>query len=157
MPGTPLRVTLLTLTLLSAVPARAGEDGPDLPRRFRDWTHVRSMVVTDGEHGMYGFHDVYANPAALAVLRGAGPRRYPDGAIFVVSIYEVVTKDGMTVAGPKRRDVLQVKDGRAAATGGWRFAAFDPAGKRIAIDGATCYGCHASARETDAVFAAFTR
>ena len=50
--------------------------------------------------------DHLANPPALQTLRSkARPVSYPDGATFVVSIYEVVTADGITRAGPKRRDV----------------------------------------------------
>lgn len=36
---------------------------------------------------MYGFHDVYANRAALPALRSGGqPAAHPDGAQFGVSI-----------------------------------------------------------------------
>jgi hypothetical protein len=159
MPRIALPTTALLLLALAAAPqAVAGEPAAALPKDFRSWTHVRSMVVTDGDHGMYGFHFVYANPAALKVLEGgAKPPRYPDGAVFVTSIFEVTTRDGMTVAGPKQRDVVQWKDAKAKATGGWRFAAFDPSGKRIAVDQGTCFGCHAAAKDTDFVFATFTR
>ena len=61
----------------------------------------------------------------------------------------------MTTAGPKRRDVLQVKDRRAAETGGWRFAAFDPDGKRIEVDEARCFSCHAHARASDFVLTSY--
>jgi len=146
------------LAILLATPmAIADEPSSVLPRNYRSWTHVSSMVVTDGEHGMYGFHNVYANPPAVARLQESRPRAYPDGATFVVSVYEVMTKDGLTSAGAKRRDVLQYKDAKATATGGWRFAAFDVSGRRIAIDPAACFGCHAAAKDADYVFATFTR
>jgi len=164
MPTTLRRIATRALILalvagaLAQTGARADEQGPPLPKDFRSWTHVRSMVVTDGDHGMYGFHDVYGNAAALKTLRSDSTApKYPDGAVFVVSIYEVVTRDGMTSAGAKRRDVVQLKDSKATATGGWRFGAFDPTGRRIAIDATACSACHAGAKDKDWVFAAFTR
>ncbi len=126
-----------------------------LPKGFRSWTHVKSMAVTDRGHGMYGFHNVYANPEALKGLR-ARTGRYPAGATFVVSIYEVERKETQIDAGAKRRDVVQIKDPTATATRGWRFASFDPGGKPIAIDVAGCVACHESAKSTDLVFATYT-
>jgi hypothetical protein len=115
------------------------------------------MVVTDAEDGMYGFHNVYANRAALKTLRSkARPVVFPDGAQFVISIFEVKQEKGLVVAGPKQRDVVQVKDRAAKGTGGWRFASFDPSGKPIAIDASSCSGCHAHALETDMVFTRYT-
>jgi hypothetical protein len=127
-----------------------------LPAGFRAWKHVRSLAVTDPEHGMYGFHEGYANEAALRGLRStARPVRYEEGATFVVSIYEIETRQGLTQAGGKRRDVVQVKDRTAHETGGWRFAAFDPAGKPIAVDAVACFGCHAAAPDADFVLTAY--
>jgi hypothetical protein len=54
---------------------------------------------------------------------------YPEGVQFVVSIFEVKQEKGLVVAGAKQRDVVQLKDRRAVATGGWRFASFDPRGQ----------------------------
>ena len=112
--------------------------------------HVRSIAVSDPDHAMYGFHDGYANPAAVRGLR-ASPVRFDDGATFVVSLYEVERRAGVTSAGAKRRTVLQVKDRSAVATGGGRFAAFDPDGAPIAVDEAACFACHARAKDRDYV------
>jgi hypothetical protein len=73
----------------------------------------------------------------------------------VVSIYDIAKEDGVTTAGAKRRTVVQVKDRSATATGGWRFAAFDPSGKPVPIDEASCFACHAAAKERDFVFTEF--
>jgi hypothetical protein len=132
------------------IASAAEPSGPPLPRGFRAWKHVRSLAVTDPEHPMHGFHDGYANDAALRGMR-AKPPRYEDGATFVVSIFEIAEQRGITTAGAKRRDVVQVKDRRATATGGWRFAAYDPAGRPIAVDEAACFSCHAAAKDTDHV------
>jgi cytochrome c553 len=153
------RSAVAALLLFAAAAARAEGPAPvALPKDFRSWTHVRSMVVTDPDEGMYGFHNVYANPAALKALRSEKtPVVYPDGATFVVSIFEVKQEKGLVVAGAKQRDVMQVKDAKAKATSGWRFASFDPSGKPIAIDAASCAACHTQAAATDMVFTRYTR
>lgn len=150
-----LSAAALAVVVSSGWIASAAEPaGPALPRGFRAWKHVRSIAVTDPEHPMYGFHDGYANDAAVSGLR-AKPPRYADGATFVVSIFEVSEQRGITTAGAKRRDVVQVKDRRAAETGGWRFAAFDAAGKPIAVDQAACFSCHRAAKDQDFVLTSF--
>lgn len=150
---------LVVAVALLGLAAPVHPEGPaplTLPLDFRSWTHVRSMVVTDPEEGMYGFHNVYANPAALKALRGQRkPVVYPDGATFVVSIFEVKQEKGLVVAGTKQRDVVQVKDGKSRKTGGWRYASFDPAGKAIAVDATSCAACHTQAAASDMVFTRF--
>jgi hypothetical protein len=136
--------------------AHAGEARATLPKDYRTWTHLRSMVVTDEDHGMYGFHDVYANAAALKTLRSAKkPVVFPDGATFVVSIYEVKQEQGIVKAGAKQRVVVQAKAAGAKETGGWRFGSYDPGGKPIAIDPGNCFACHTQAKDTDLVFTSF--
>ncbi len=145
------------LGLVAAGGLAAEEPKLELPRGFRSWAHVKSMAVEDRDHGMYGFHNVYANAKALKGLRAkAAPKRYEPGAAFVVSIYEVERKEGMVRAGKKRRDVVQLKDPAAKATGGWRFAAFDPSGKRVAINTGECFACHADAKAEDHVLVRYT-
>jgi hypothetical protein len=154
----PRLAAVLAVAALAGA-AHAKDPAPvQLPRDFRGWTHVRSMVVTDADEGMYGFHNVYANPAALKVLRSdRTPVVYPDGATFVVSIFEVKQEKGLVVAGPKQRDVVQVKDAKAKETGGWRYGSFDPAGKPIRVDAGSCAACHAQAATTDMVFTKYVR
>lgn len=136
--------------------AFAEPKAPPLPKGFRSWTHVRSMVVTDPEHAMYGFQDVYANELALETFRAkAQGRAFRDGAVIVASIHDVESKDGMVKAGPQTRISVKVKDRAAKATGGWRYAVYDPAGKPVKIDPANCQACHERAKDTDFVFARF--
>jgi hypothetical protein len=142
-------VVLVILPAAAAAPAAVA-----LPGNYRTWKHVRSIAVNDPDHAMFGFHDGYANEAALRGLRER-PARFADGATFVVAIYEIAHEGGITTAGAKRRTVVQVKDRNATGTGGWRFAAFDPAGKPVAVDEASCFGCHATAAQSDFVFTAF--
>lgn len=149
-------VAVAALAIAGASAASAPNLSPALPEAFRSWRHVRSIAVTDPGHGMHGFHDGYANEAALRGLRSkARPVRYEDGATFVVSIYEIVERDGIIGAGAKRRHVVQVKDRTATATGGWRFAAYDPGGRAIAVDASACFECHRDAQASDHVFTSY--
>jgi hypothetical protein len=155
MPARLAVPAVLAAALSAAWIASAAEPaGTTPPNGFRAWKHVRSIAVTDPDHPMYGFHDGYANEAAVRGLR-ARPPRYEDGATFVVSIFEIAEHRGITGAGAKRRDVVQVKDRRATETGGWRFAAFDATGKPIPVDQAACFSCHAAAKDRDHVLTSF--
>lgn len=148
------RSLLLSLALagagLAAAPLAAEGVRLALPAEYRSWRHVRSIAVTDPDHAMHGFHDGYANAAAVRGLR-ARPVRFEEGATFVVALHDIAERGGITTAGAKRRTVMQVKDRAATATGGWRFAAFDPDGTPLAIDEAHCFSCHQRARDRDHV------
>jgi len=127
----------------------------ELPKGYRTWAHVKSMVITDKTHGLYGFHNVYADPAALKVLRGGGA--YPEGARFAVSFYEVTTDGAMLGQGKKLMDTFMRKDASAKATGGWTFAASGPDGKPLQLDVVKgCFECHAGgAKGSDLVFSRY--
>ena len=65
-----LSTFVLLLAAALAVPfaasaLTAGEKTAALPKDFRAWTHTKSMVIPDKSHGLYGFHNIYANKAAL--------------------------------------------------------------------------------------------
>ena len=130
----------------------AEEKAVALPKDFRSWTHTKSMVIPDKSHGLYGFHNIYANDAALAALKAGGT--YPEGSAFVASFYDVVVDVGMTTQGKKLMDVYMKKDPSAAKTGGWVYAAFGPDGTAKAIDPVKdCHDCHAvGAKGTHFVF-----
>ncbi|HET9554184.1 MAG TPA: cytochrome P460 family protein [Anaeromyxobacteraceae bacterium] len=146
------RLALAAAVLAAATAAVALSAALPAPAEFRGWAHVKSMVITDKSHGLYGFHDVYADPAALQALKSGGA--YPEGARFAVSFYDVTTEGPMLSQGKKRMDTFMRKDKAATATGGWTFAASGPDGKPLALDVVKgCYECHAGgAKQTDLVF-----
>lgn len=130
------------------------EPGAKLPKNFREWAHTKSMVIPDKSHGLYGFHNIYANEKALKSLKGGG--KYAEEAAFVVSFYEVVNEAGMVSQGAKIMDAVMIKNKKAAATEGWIYAAFGPGGKTLPIDPVKdCYECHTSVRDKDFVFHAY--
>ena len=103
-------------------------------------------------HGLYGFHNVFANPAALKA--GA---TYPEGAQFAVSFYEVTTEGAMLGQGKKLMDTFMRRDASARTTGGWAFGATGPDGKPLTVDVVTgCYECHADgAKGTNLIFSKY--
>lgn len=129
--------------------------GVSLPKGWRSFTHVKSMVIPDKSHSLYGFHHIYVNKKGIETLKKGGT--YPQGALFIGVFYDVVTeKDGSISQGKKLFYVYMKKDKTAKETGGWRYAAFDPDGKYLEKDvKKECYECHTAVKDSDYVFSKF--
>lgn len=126
-----------------------------LPKGWRNFVHVKSMVIFDKTHGLYGFHHIYVNQKGLDILKKGG--MYPEGTIFIGVFYDVVTeKDGSINQGKKLFYVFMRKEKTALDTGGWRYAAFDADGKYLQKDvKKECYECHTAAKDSDYIFSKF--
>lgn len=144
-------------------PALAEQPSGDIERLtlpdYRQWTHVKSMVIFDQKHPLYksfgGIHHIYVN--ALGVRASQTGGHYPDGSQLVFVLYEAVNEQGAYVAGKKKVEAIMVKDHRRfPETGGWGFQAFDPETRRPLIKNAdvvsACFNCHAGQKERDYVF-----
>jgi len=154
-------VTLATLcTALAAGPALAADPPPvPYPKGYRDWTHVKSMVIQAG-HPLYesfgGIHHLYANKPALG---GYAKGRFPDGAVIVFDLLEARTADNAVQEGARKVVGVMVKDSRRyAATGGWGYEGFKgdsrterAVGKNAA---SACHACHTAQKDKDFVFSA---
>ena len=153
MPRRALLLSVAAGLALTALGASAMHH--ERPAGYRTWGHVKSMVITDKSHGLYGFHNTYANPPALEALRAGKP--LPKGSELMVSFYEVAAEGAMISQGKKLMDAYMKKDDAAKQTGGWWFNAFGPDGKPLGLDVVKgCYECHAGgAKETDLVFSKF--
>lgn len=132
-------------------PAAAVAPALAFPKGYRNWTHSKSMVIPDKKHGLYGFHHVYVEPKALdAYKAGSG---YPEGARLVVPFHEVKDADGMVQEGDLRMVAVMERSAAAKETGGWRFGAFDGAGKPVALDSkVACFTCHIPKKDRSYVF-----
>ena len=141
---------LLVLSSLSVVVLAATPE-PVMPKDWRGWQHVKSMVIADKGHGLYGFHHVYVQPQALpAYKKGSG---YAEGAMLAVPFYEVKQADGATTEGALMKVLFMRRDKKATETGGWQFSAFDPTGKAVPLDAKTaCFSCHEPRKERAYVF-----
>jgi hypothetical protein len=151
-------LTLLALpTLLTLRPAVSADPVP-YPEGYRQWTHVKSMVLQEG-HPLFeafgGIHHIYANPKALSAYRKGSP--FPDGSIIVFDLLEAKTENNAIVEGARKVVGVMVKDRRRyASTGGWGFEAFrGDTRERLVQDMNACFGCHMSAKDTDYVFSRY--
>jgi hypothetical protein len=149
----------LLLALCIAFPVQAAEPVP-YPQGYRQWTHVKSMVIEPG-HALYaafgGIHHLYANKAAMAGYRSG---RFPDGAVIVFDLLEAknggraIEEGARKVVGVMRKDAK-----RYAATGGWGFEGFKGNSKNARAVGehvaTTCFACHQSQKDADFVFSKY--
>jgi CubicO group peptidase (beta-lactamase class C family) len=147
---TVLGITAATVTLA------AGPEVP-YPAGYRDWHHVKSMVIEEGHplHGAFGgIHHIYANDKALEGYRG---NTFPDGAVIIFDLL-VAVHDGNAVTEGARKVVgVMHKDQRKfAATGGWGFEAFgggDPTNRVVGDKAASaCFACHQPQNGQDYTF-----
>lgn len=144
------------LTLMAGA-ALAGPADVPYPEGYRDWTHVKSMVIEEG-HPLYdsfgGIHHLYANDLALQGYRSG---QFPDGAVIVFDLLEAVRADGALSEGARKVLGVMVKDSAAhAATGGWGFEGWAGGDPGRAVVGAAaaeaCYACHTAVENTGFVF-----
>jgi hypothetical protein len=127
------------------------------PEGYRDWHHVKSMVINPG-HALYdafgGIHHLYAN--ALAE-QGYATGTFADGSVIVFDLLETEAKDNAVHEGKRKVLGVMHKDAqRYEATGGWGFEGFaggDPSKPVVGAEAATaCYACHTSQAGSDYVF-----
>jgi len=149
---------------LFAVPAFAA-DPPAVPYPdgYRQWTHVKSMVIQPphslaGAFG--GIHHLYANPKAMQGYRALADGKasvFPDGSVIVFDLLDIRTGDGATEEGARKVVGVMMKDSRKwPATGGWGFEGFkgDSRTERAVGKEATtaCFNCHAPQKAQDYTF-----
>ncbi|HEY0677973.1 MAG TPA: cytochrome P460 family protein [Chitinophagaceae bacterium] len=128
------------------------------PEGFRNWMHVKSMVITSkdpkADHNR-GYHHIYANALAMD---GYKTGKYANGSIIVADFIEMIEKDGNILEGKRKFINVMVKDSeKYKTTGGWGYEEFDGDSKTLrtvtpANAAAKCYNCHTSQLQKDHVF-----
>jgi len=133
----------------------------DYPKGYRQWTHLKSMVIQKGhplENPFKGIHHVYANPKAEKGLKSG---KYADGSVFAFDLLEAQDAGSALVEGPRKLVGVMKKDKkRFASTGGWGFEGFagDSSTKRLVKDGGQgCYQCHTAQKGKDFVFSTYRK
>ena len=152
---THTKIFMLAAALTMAAPASA--DDVPYPSGYRDWHHVKSMVINPGHplHEAFGgIHHIYANAKAM---KGYVKGKFENGAVIVFDLLEAksdgnaVTEGARKVVGVMRKDAK-----RFAATGGWGFEGFKGDSKTERAVGknadSACFQCHAPQKESDYVF-----
>ena len=126
------------------------------PEGYRDWSHVKSMLIEPGhalENPFQGIHHVYANPQAKI---GLNTGNYPDGAVLVFDLLNYRDGGNAMQEGSRKLVGVMLRDKtRFATTGGWGFEGFagDSRDQRLVSDGgASCYGCHTQVKDKAFVF-----
>jgi hypothetical protein len=155
-------VASAALGSLAALATGSGAGQVPYPEGYRDWTHVKSMVIQDG-HPLFaafgGIHHVYANEAALKTLRSGGGR-FADGAILVFDLLEAPRADAAITEGARKVVGVMHKDpARFAATGGWGFEGFKADTRERAVTDARtqCFACHEPQKDRDFTFSAWRK
>jgi len=153
-----MKHSLIMLFLLSlAGPLFATEPAVPYPDGYRDWHHVKSMVIEEG-HPLFaafgGIHHLYANPQAVA---GYEAGKFPDGSVIVFDLLEALSGDQAVTEGSRKVVGVMHKDSeKYSATGGWGFEGFGGGeqGNRVVGENAVnaCFSCHAPEQDHDYVF-----
>ncbi len=161
--GVMRQALLLAAALAAAAPALAADPAPPpYPEGYRQWTHVKSMVINPGHplNDAFGaIHHLYANKKAE---QGYSAGKFPDGAVIVFDLLEARAADNAVQEGARKVVGVMQKDARKyQATGGWGFEGFkgDSKTERVVAGNATtaCFQCHAPQKNNDYVYSAFRK
>jgi hypothetical protein len=139
------------LTLSSADDSKVG-----YPDNYRQWNHVKSMLIEPGhplETPFQGLHHIYANDKAL---KGLQTGNYSIGSVIVFDLLQYNKKDKTISESDRKLVGVMYKDfDKFSKTGGWGFEGFagDSRTKRLTNDeGKSCFSCHESQKQRDFVF-----
>ena len=155
-------IILTFLAVAATTVVVAAEPAVPYPAGYRDWHHVKSMVIDKG-HPLYGafggIHHLYANDKAL---KGYRTGRFPDGAVIIFDLLEAVHDGNAVTEGARKVVGVMHKDARKfASTGGWGFEGFKGDSKTeraVGKNAATaCFQCHTAQKSSDYVFSTFRK
>jgi hypothetical protein len=132
----------------------------EYPQDFRRWVHVGTgVVLPDADAKLIseqGMHDIFANQEAA---KGYASGDFPDGSMIVYELREAKPKNGVIVAGERKRvDVMMKNSHLYKSTGGWRFERFwanDQTHNALQDSGTMCFSCHSKAQTHGFVFSQF--
>ncbi|MDP3638986.1 MAG: cytochrome P460 family protein [Azonexus sp.] len=151
-----IAVTVIAFTLPSI--AAAADPAPvPYPKGYRDWHHVKSMIINPG-HSLYdafgGIHHLYANKAAV---KGYQSGKWSDGAVIVFDLLDAKSADNTVTEGARKVVGVMHRDARKyAATGGWGYEGFkgDSTTDRAVAGNAlgACHQCHTAQKDAGFVF-----
>lgn len=154
-----MKVVLVAALVISTLTAAGAAETPTVsyPTGYRDWKHVKSMVIQPG-HGLYdafgGIHHLYANKKAE---QGYKTGKWPDGAVIVFDLLDAKSADNTVTEGARKVVGVMHRDAKKfAATGGWGYEGFkgDSNSDRAvgANAAAACHQCHIAQKDSGYVF-----
>jgi hypothetical protein len=131
------------------------------PEAYRDWTHVKSMVIQQG-HPLYdsfgGIHHIYANDKALKAMTEGDT--YPDGSVLIFDLLEAKSENNAIVEGNRKVLGVMEKDSKKfKETGGWGFEGFKgDTQERVVKDAKNeCFSCHVPQKQSDYVYSTYRK
>ena len=130
---------LIAICVTAAIAVVEGQSDVPYPMGYRDWHHVKSMVIEEG-HPLFeafgGIHHIYANDDAVT---GYQDGRFPDGAVIAFDLLEAVRADNAVTEGVRTVLGVMHKDSeRYPATGGWGLRGIRRWGRRQSGGGREC-------------------
>lgn len=154
-------IHVITLGIALLASSALAQAEVSYPQKYRDWHHVKSMVIQPG-HALYGafggIHHLYANPRAM---QGYKKGKFPEGSVIVFDLLEANDGGNALVEGERKVVGVMHKDSRRyPATGGWGFEGFKGnTRERVVGENAAsaCFGCHEPQRDHDYVFSTTRR
>jgi hypothetical protein len=156
-----LKTILMLAILIISAPGHADSNKVDYPDGYRQWAHIKSMLIEPGhplENPFQGLHHVYGNKMALKGLKDGS---FPDGSVLVFDLLQYNQAAHTIQEGERKLIGVMQKDKKAfRETGGWGFEAFSQNSKsdRIVGDGGkSCFACHTSQKDHDFVFSQFRK
>ncbi|OFV85207.1 MAG: cytochrome C [Acidobacteria bacterium RBG_16_64_8] len=154
---------LFVTAIATAAPAFAADPAPvAYPEGYRNWTHVKSMVINQG-HALYeafgGIHHLYANKKAM---EGYKSGKFADGSVIVFDLLETKAADNTVQEGARKVVGVMHKDSvRWKATGGWGYEGFKSDSKTERAVGknaaGACHQCHTSQKDKGYVFSTYRK
>lgn len=151
------------LLAFAAAPVFAADPAPvSYPEGYRNWTHVKSMMINPG-HPLYdafgGIHHLYANAKAM---EGYKSGKFPAGAVIVFDLLETRSADNAVQEGARKVVGVMHKDAtRWKDTGGWGYEGFKGDSKTERAVGknaaSACHSCHKQQKERDFVFSSYRK
>lgn len=151
------RTLIAALLAACAIPALAADPAVPYPDGYRNWHHVKSMVIEKG-HPLFesfgGIHHLYANQKAL---EGYKSGKFPDGSVIVFDLLDAPQADNAINEGARKVVGVMHKDAKKyVATGGWGYEGFGGGDKNNRVVGASaaaaCHACHISQKDRGYVF-----
>jgi hypothetical protein len=123
---------------------------------YRQFYHIKTLILEEG-HPLYkdfgGIHHIYANEKAYQAYKNK--TKFPEGALIVFDLMEVVKKDNAVAEGKRKVLAYMKKTNKNKDTGNWEFQAFAEGdlSKPVIKDAVNqCFACHKSVEKNDYVF-----
>lgn len=151
-----MKRAIMSVIVGLAVASTVAADEVPYPKGYRDWHHVKSMVIEAG-HPLYesfgGIHHIYANASAM---QGYRTGKFPDGAVIVFDLLDARRENNAIGEGARKVVGVMHRDTRRyAATGGWGFEGFKGDTRERVVGpkaASACFECHASRKDHVYVF-----